>query len=422
MTTAIAPPGPPPVEGAQWNGEQWFRLNATGTAWEPVGTTPALPPPSGNVAASGTPPAVETDDEERGEIEEGTLEDYNNQPASSGGAGPTWKFKDRPIGTTYRGIVADDLPIRITREKSNDPKRQRPWQMWVPMLVMPDDDFPDGRSQCVFSGDKRDKLNAAMQVVGAPTVVDAQGKEGYVPQPGAFIQVTHTASQKVRNRDGKSGDKFLYEVHYRVPGDPNIQEIKQQILDAIASVEDAPPPPKMRFNAATKQWEVDTTAAPEAPVVVTAPALPPPGAVPAASTAPAVATSNGAAPSTPAVPPAAGTPAPAAPTTPELPPASTATAATSGAPAVPPASTGPTTATGPGHTAEALQAAAGQVATSDATPPAAAGNGASATPRVNITDEQWLQIAPAARKVVADRAGVSLPERYDPASPSYMGV
>jgi hypothetical protein len=407
MSTAIAPPGPPPAghPNAQWNGEKWFDLAADGQSWIPLNITPALPPPgAGNVAAAGQPPAVNTgDDAEEVVIIEGTYGDYFDQPVSAGGGGPTWKFHEKDVMTSYRGFVAEDLPIRITSQKRGQ-NGQSAWQMWVPMIMMPEEGYPEGRAQAVFKGDSRDKLNAAMASVGAPLTHDPKsGKDGYVPKPGAFIQMTRIGEQKGTNRAGDKFTKYIYEVHYRNADDPNIIELRQQVMDAVASIEEAPPPPKMRYDPASKQWVVDTTAsapapatpavhAPPPPPAATAPATPAPPTVPPAATAPPV----------PPAPPVA-TVSPAATTTPQAPP-------------LPPAAT--PAAVDPSQTAEAVQAAAAHVATADqaATP---ATNGATAP---NITDEQWINIPAAARALIAERAGVKLPGRYDPASPDYMNI
>jgi hypothetical protein len=180
----------------------------------------------------------------------GTLTDYFDQQAAQGGSGKTWKFHQKPIGTSYRGIVATDIDVRVVAQTDSEGKvieqnGQKKYQLLVPMLVMPEGEYTDGHATAVFkAGDGRDKLNAAMAAVGAPLTTDeASGRAGYVPQPGAFIQMTKVAEQQGKTAKGEGFTKYIYEVHYRNPDDPNIAAIRAEIEGAVAAVEDAPPPP-----------------------------------------------------------------------------------------------------------------------------------------------------------------------------------
>jgi hypothetical protein len=396
MTTAVAPPpGAPPVEGAQWNGENWWIYNAATNAWDLVPASPTTPP----LPAAGT-----NGDKPKQQMVMGTLGDFFDQQASQGGSGKTWKFHQKPVGTSYRGIVASDMPVRVVAQTDGDgvvieQNGQKKWQMLVPMLVMPEGEYTDGRATAVFkAGDARDKLNAAMASVQAPLTTDeATGRAGYVPLAGAFIQMTKVADQHGKTSKGEGFTKYIYEVHYRNADDPNIAVIRTQIEEAVASIEDAPPPPEMKYNPVTKQWEMVQPAAQAAstPALPT-PAVPP---VPAAASTPAVATPGPVPAATPAVP-AASTPA--------VPPAST--------PAVPPPAATPD----PSKTPEAMQAAAAHVVTADGS--SVPTNGAApATPAPQITHDQWAQMSPLVRPVVSEKTGVPIPADLDPASPAFAG-
>jgi hypothetical protein len=401
MTTTVAPPGPPPVEGAQWNGERWFTYNAATNAWDIVPEAPTTPPlPATGNNGSGT-------DKPKPQMVMGTLGDYFDQQASQGGSGKTWKFHQRPVGTSYRGIVASDISVRVVAQTDGDgnvveQNGQKKYQLLVPMLVMPEGEYTDGHATAVFkAGDGRDKLNAAMAAVGAPLTTDeATGRAGYVPQPGAFIQMTKVAEQQGKTAKGEGFTKYIYEVHYRNPDDPNITAIRAEIEGAVAAVEDAPPPPEMKYDPATRQWVMVQPAASAGPPAPIAPPLPP------AATAPAVP------PPTPA-PPA---PAPPAPPSPTVPPA------TPTSPAVPPPSAPPVAAPPPAHTAQATQAAAAHVVTADGSAPATTnGVPAAAPPAPQITREQWAQMQPAVRAVVAERTGVAIPDDLNPAHAAFAG-
>jgi hypothetical protein len=423
MTTAVAPPpGPPPVEGAQWNGENFFVYNASTNNWDLVPPAPTTPP---------LPPAGTTSgDKPRPQMVTGTLGDFWDQPAAQGGSGKTWKFHQKPVGTSYRGIVASDMAVRVVAQTDGEgnvieQNGQKKWQMLVPMLVMPEGDYTDGRATAVFkAGDARDKLNAAMASVNAPLTTDeATGRSGYVPQPGAFIQMTKVADQQGKTSKGEGFTKYIYEVHYRNPDDPNIVAIRAEIEAAVAAIEDAPPPPEMKYNHITKQWEVvQPTAQPASAPALPTPTVPP---VPAATSVPASAPAPPASSAgVPGIPPAAST-APAVPTLPATPaPAVPTLPATPAAPPVPPAASAPAVpAVGdPAQSVEAIQAAARHVVTADGS--TVLSNGATApapAPAPQITREQWLQMPPPVRPVVSDKTGVPIPADVDPNNPAFAG-
>lgn len=404
-TSTVAPPGPPPVEGAQWNGERWFTYNAATNAWDVVPEAPTTPPlPAAVSNGDGT-------DKPRPQMVLGTLTDYFDQQAAQGGSGKTWKFHQKPIGTSYRGIVASDIDVRVVAQTDSEGKvieqnGQKKYQLLVPMLVMPEGEYTDGHATAVFkAGDGRDKLNAAMAAVGAPLTTDeASGRAGYVPQPGAFIQMTKVAEQQGKTAKGEGFTKYIYEVHYRNPDDPNIAAIRAEIEGAVAAVEDAPPPPEMKYDPTTRQWVmVAPAAAGPATPAITAPPVPAATNSPSPTPAPAPPAPPA---TTPLPPPAAAPPPP--PTVPPTAPAS---------PAVPPPSAPPAA-----QSAQAVQAAAAHVATADGSP--AAVNGAvptAAPPAPQITREQWAQMQPAVRAVVAERTGVAIPDDLNPAHAAFAG-
>ncbi len=116
----------------------------------------------------------------------GTLDDYFNQPATGGGPGISWK--DKPLGTTYAGIVARDISnadvVQDTDYRTQQPKFYRDGRpqfvMRVPLQVAPSQEFPEGEAAFYVRGQARDELQRAMQEAGA---------EG-APKAGAAISVT----------------------------------------------------------------------------------------------------------------------------------------------------------------------------------------------------------------------------------------
>jgi hypothetical protein len=376
MTTATAtpqPPGPPPVEGATWNGAEWYLWDGANWNKVPAATTPPAPPPPPEPEKPTEPLPVPS-----------SFKEFFDQPSSVGGEGRYWKYHQKPVGTSYWGIVKRAVvltDIKPQTDAEGNVQRQNGqvrWQLEVPMLMMPDQDFQDGFAVVVFKSDARDKLNAEMVAVG----VEPHPDGGYLPEAGAFIQMTKSGEQTGTSKKG-GFTKYIYEVVYRRPDDPWSVAKRAEVNaahKALAEEGPPPPPPEMVYNHATKQWELKTPAA--------APAPPPPP--PPAAAAPAV------------PPPAASTPA--------VPP-----------PAAPAASS-------PG--AEALQAAAAHVATADAngqpapTPPppapavpppatnGATSNGAAAgAPAVapQITRQQWELMPPQIRAIISAQTGQPIP-------------
>lgn len=125
----------------------------------------------------------------------GNLDDFFGQPSVSGG--PSWTFKDKPIGTSYSGIVARAVTNADIQQQTTPGAGQpatyrdgRPkWVMRVPMNVHTSMDFPDGEATWFVTGQTRDELVRAMSEAGAPAGP---------PEPGAAVQVTLVARKPSR--------------------------------------------------------------------------------------------------------------------------------------------------------------------------------------------------------------------------------
>lgn len=140
----------------------------------------------------------------------GTLDSFYQQPSSSGG--PSWKFKDKPLGTFYEGFVARPLTDADVRAQTDRDGRVQNYKdgrpkfvMVVPMLMQPSPEFPDGQAGWWCKGQARDDLARAMSEAGAPAGA---------PESGAFIRVTLVATRPV---PGGFSPAYVYRVEYARP-------------------------------------------------------------------------------------------------------------------------------------------------------------------------------------------------------------
>lgn len=125
----------------------------------------------------------------------GSLDEFFNQP--SVGGGPSWSFKDKPIGTRYMGVVARAVTNADIQQQtipgSNQPATYRDGRpkfvMRVPMHVEADQTFVDGEASWYVTGQGRDELVRAMAEAGAPVGP---------PEPGALVVVTLVARRPSR--------------------------------------------------------------------------------------------------------------------------------------------------------------------------------------------------------------------------------
>jgi hypothetical protein len=288
-----APPPAPVAPQPVWNGTAWVMPAAPPLGAQP----PNMPPPPQESPTANMPKP--------------TLADFHGQKQTGGG--PSWKFHNRPVGTTYWGIVSREIgngdvdyqtnpnpPNEILRQKDGSPK----YVIFAPMKMIPSADYPEGMARCGIKGDMAVKINAAMAAVGAP--VNADG--GYVPEVGAFLQVTVVQHKPLKGMS----PMYIYQVDYRRPNDPHSLAKSAEIDAAIAalqngtlSVAEPPPPPQPVWNGTA--WVMPTQGVAPAPAPAPAPPAPPAVPPPAAVTPP---------PAPPAGPPP---PAPAAPPAPPQP-------------------------------------------------------------------------------------------------------
>ena len=141
-------------------------------------------------------------------LAEGSIDAFYNQPSTGGGPSISWTDKmgnQKPIGTTYTGIVARDVTNADVQQQTDFNTRQpkfyrdgRPmFAMKVPLVMQPSEEFPDGEAAWYVKGQARDELTRAMAEAGA------QG----APQAGATITVQLV--QRKPNRNGMNPSNIV---------------------------------------------------------------------------------------------------------------------------------------------------------------------------------------------------------------------
>ena len=138
----------------------------------------------------------------------GTLDEFFDQPSTGN---KSWVFKDRPIGTTYTGIVARAVTKADVRQQTDQQGRGQTFRdgrpkfvMVVPVLVQPSQEFPEGQASWWVKGQARDELVRAMAEVGAP--------EG-PPEAGAAVSVKLIGQRPIPGMN----PAYQYRVIYRRP-------------------------------------------------------------------------------------------------------------------------------------------------------------------------------------------------------------
>lgn len=118
----------------------------------------------------------------------GSIDQFYSQPTQSGGPSIAWSSNNgtvqKPIGTTYSGIIARDI-LDGDIQQDSDPKTGqlktyrdgRPkFFMKIPLRVQPSEEFPEGEATWYVRSQARDELARSMQeagVTGAPKGGDA---------------------------------------------------------------------------------------------------------------------------------------------------------------------------------------------------------------------------------------------------------
>lgn len=193
-----------------------------------------------------------------------SLDGFYSQPAV--GWGKAWSWKDKPLGTTYAGIVARPLTDADVEQQTTTgangmriPQTYRDNRpvlvMKIPMRVQPSPEHPEGQALWYCQGQARDELGRAMAEAGAP--------EG-PPEAGAVIVVAAVSER--RNTYGTMSKQF--KIQYQRPHGAAPITPAAPVQQAPAPVAQ-PAPPQAGIPAA----------APPPPAPAQAPVPPAPGAI-----------------------------------------------------------------------------------------------------------------------------------------------
>lgn len=168
----------------------------------------------------------------------GNLDDFYAQPATGGG--PSLKFNQKPVGTSYSFIVARKLTDSDIQPQTNNQgitqtyKDGRPKLVMVVPVLIQHPEYPEGRATWWVKGQARDELARAMSEVGAPAGP---------PEEGAAIRVTLTGHRQIPNMN----PQLLYSVEYQRPQNakPTDQSVKSPQSATPAEQAPAPAPQPM---------------------------------------------------------------------------------------------------------------------------------------------------------------------------------
>jgi hypothetical protein len=174
-------------------------------------TQPAYPQPYG---APQAPPQ---------QAAQGSLDAFYSQPSAASGPSVSWSttvngvVQQKPLGTTYAGIVARDV-THADIQQDSDPKTGalktykdgRPkFFMKVPLKVQPSPEFPEGEATWYVRGQARDELVRAMSEAGI-------NEPGAAPKGGDAVSVTLVERRPPRNGQGMPAN--VVQVRYQRAG------------------------------------------------------------------------------------------------------------------------------------------------------------------------------------------------------------
>lgn len=145
-------------------------------------------------------------------VQAGNIDDYYNQPVAAGGPGISWK--DKPIGTTYVGVIASAPNVQQDSDYTTKlPKFQRDgvtpqWVMLIPLeRVQSNYATPNGQpehptGEVVFyaRGKDKEELNRAVAEAGCSGA----------PQVGGTFQVTLVERKPQRQGNPKNVVRIQY--------------------------------------------------------------------------------------------------------------------------------------------------------------------------------------------------------------------
>ncbi|HVT97921.1 MAG TPA: hypothetical protein VHE33_10455 [Acidobacteriaceae bacterium] len=171
------------------------------------------------------------------ELPRGSLTGFFGQPAGGGGPGLTFEtLGTRYVGTVSRNVTAADVHVvtKMRPRPGEDPVDRHPdgrpkESMWIPLVVQPSPQFPNGEATWYVKPNERAELLRAMQEAGVET--DPETGFMYPPRAGDVIDITYIASKP--NRGGMSDTKVKKVVYTKgngqAPVPAYVQQAQQQI-------------------------------------------------------------------------------------------------------------------------------------------------------------------------------------------------
>jgi hypothetical protein len=212
---------------------------------------------------------------------QGSLDAFYSQPSAASGPSISWSttvngvVQQKPIGTTYAGIVARDV-THADIQQDSDPKTGalktykdgRPkFFMKVPLKVAPSPEFPEGEATWYVRGQARDELVRAMSEAGI-------NEPGAAPKGGDAVSVTLVERRPPRNGQGMPAN--VVQVRYQragVTGAPSPAPVAQPQAPAQPEQQYAQPVSEPVQYQQPVQAPVEV---PAQPVQAQAPAAPAP--------------------------------------------------------------------------------------------------------------------------------------------------
>lgn len=169
-------------------------------------------PPMGQPQGYPQPPMGQPQPPAGPPVQSGSIDDYYNQPVAAGGPGISWK--DKPLGTTYVGVIASTPTVQQDSDYTTKlPKFQRDgvtpqWVMLIPLervqsnFAQPNGqpEFPTGEVVFYARGKDKEEIARAMAEAGVSGA----------PQAGATFQVTLVERKPQRQGNPKNVVRIAY--------------------------------------------------------------------------------------------------------------------------------------------------------------------------------------------------------------------
>jgi hypothetical protein len=153
------------------------------------------------------------------DLPRGTVSDFYDQPGAGGGPGLKFEHPgQRYVGVVARNVTNADIhpQTKMRPRPGEDPVDRHPdgrvkQQMWIPLLVAPSAQFPQGEATWYVKSNERTELHRAMEAAGAP--IDPDTGRLLPPRAGDTIDVAYAFDKP--GRPGMNATK-VKQVTYTV--------------------------------------------------------------------------------------------------------------------------------------------------------------------------------------------------------------